>query len=461
MNFFSTFKFRLIASYVLVALFALAITAFFIDFSLEKDAAAGLVSAGVLGFSISAVFALSAGWLVAHFVGRQFGEIVRGSKRFAAGDFGYSIPVRSSGELRKLSETLNFMAGEVAAKMREAELRRLELEAAFRDMSEAIVVTDGAGIIARINPRARELMGVKGFEAEGMRLSAMPSGPELSSAALNALSSGRPVSFEIEAAASPGTILNISASPIIEEGAVRGCVLVARDVTGPRRLEAMRRDFVANVSHELKTPLTAIKGCAETLLGGALEDREHGPEFARSIYGQAVRLDNIVSDLLKLSSLESQEASVKKEEVDLRKLADSIVDGLSTVFSSRKAVVLNKIPEGLCAGADPEKLGQVFINLLDNAVKFCAGTPEVEISAEEIPGAVKVSVRDNGIGIAEEHLPRVFERFYRADKARSREMGGTGLGLSIVKHVAELHGGSAGAESAEGRGSTFWFTLPE
>ncbi|MCX5792723.1 MAG: ATP-binding protein [Elusimicrobia bacterium] len=412
-------------------------------------------------FALSALFALAVGWLVVLVVGRQFAEVVRGSKRFAAGDFGYRIPAGSSGELKKLSETLNYMAGEVSVKMREAELRRLELEAAFRDMSEAIVVTDGAGVITRINPRARELMGVKGFGAEGMRLSGMPAGPELSSAAIKALSSGRPVSFEIEPAAAPGTVLSVSASPIADNGVIGGCVLVARDITVPRKLEAMRRDFVANVSHELKTPLTAIRGCAETLLGGALEDKEHGPGFARSICEQAVRLDTLVDDLLKISYAESGRAQLEKAPLELRALADATAQSLAAVLARTRVSVLNLVPAGLTVNADRDKLSQVLINLLDNAAKYNREGGEIKISAAADGGQVKISVEDNGPGISAAHLPRIFERFYRVDKARSRELGGTGLGLSIVRHLVELHGGSVGVESAEGRGSAFWFTLPQ
>ncbi len=411
-------------------------------------------------FALSALFALAVGWLVVLFIGRQFGEIMTGSKRFAEGDFGYRIPVGSSGELGRLSGTLNYMAGEIGAKIREAELRRLELEAAFRDMSEAIVVTDGGGIITRLNPQARRLMGVRGFDAEGMRLSGMPAGPELSSAAIKALSSGFPVSFEIEPAAAPDTVLSISAAPIVENGVIGGCVLVARDITGPRKLEAMRRDFVANVSHELKTPLTAIRGCAETLLNGALEDREHGPGFARSIHEQAVRLDNLVNDLLKISYAESGRAVLEKAPVNLKPLAEEIVVELAAILEKKHIKLLNLVPENFLVNADKDKLSQVLINLVENAAKYNREGGEIKILTEKEDGAVKVAVADNGPGIPEAHLPRIFERFYRVDKARSREMGGTGLGLSIVKHLVELHGGSIGVESAEGRGSTFWFTLP-
>jgi two-component system phosphate regulon sensor histidine kinase PhoR len=459
MNFFSTLKFRILLSYVLVVLFALAVTLYLLDRSGALPLH-GLPGGAAQAFALSAVFALAVGWLVTALLARQFGEIVAGSKRFAAGDFNYQIPVGSSGELRKLSETLNFMAGELGTKARDAELRRLELEAAFRDMPEAILVTDGAGVITRINDRARRLMGVKGFEPEGMRLSGMPAGPELSSAAIKALSSGQPVQLELEPVSAPGMVLGISASPIVEGGAVRGCVLVARDITGPRRLENLRKDFVANVSHELKTPLTAIKGCAETLLSGALEDREHGPGFARSIYDQAVRLENLVADLLKISYAESGRVSLEKAPVDLGELVAAVAGGLRAVLALKKVSVSSQVPAGLSVSADRNKLSQVLINLMDNAAKYNREGGAIKVTAVPDGGFVKVSVEDEGAGIPAGHLPHIFERFYRVDKARSRELGGTGLGLSIVKHLVELHGGSVGVDSAEGRGSSFWFTLP-
>lgn len=421
----------------------------------------GLRRSVALSFALSAFFALAVGWLVIILFSRNFGEIIAGSKRFAAGDFDHRIPVGSSGELGKLAETLNYMAWEIGSRVRDAGLRRLELEAAFRDMSEALLVTDGAGLITMINPRARQLMGVKGFAPEGMRLSAMPAGPELSAAAIKALSSGRPVSFELEPASAPGTVLAVSAAPILENALVRGCVLTARDITGPRKLERLRKDFVANVSHELKTPLTAIKGNAETLLGGALDDKEHGPAFTKSIYDQAVRLENLVADLLKISYAESGKDRLEKSEAELFPLAQEAVKATSAAAAVKRVTVRNLVPPGLTVAADRDKLAQVLINLLDNAAKYNRDGGEVKLSASDEAGAVKVLVEDNGPGIPAAHLPHIFERFYRVDKARSRELGGTGLGLSIVKHLVELHGGSVGVDSAEGRGSAFWFTLPK
>ena len=412
----------------------------------------------LLALVFSSFLAFVSAWLVIRLISGSLGEIAGVAKRFAAGDLSSRIPVRSSGEIGELSATLNAMADELGRRVRDAELRRLELEAAFSNMAEAVVVTDGAGVIARMNPRARALLLAPGG-ASGERLMDMPGGPELSAAALKALAGGLPVSSETLSGS--GIVLSVTASPIREQGIIGGCVVVARDITAERRLEAMRRDFVANVSHELRTPLTAINGYVETLLDGALEDKAHAREFLGVIGEQAKRLDNIVSDLLKLSRLESGASLLEKSEVDLKALADRLLAGFPARFVAGPVKVSNLIPAGLLARADSARLEQVFVNLLDNAVKFTPAGGSVEISAQGLHDAVKVLVRDDGPGIPAEHLPRLFERFYRVDKARSRELGGTGLGLSIVRHIIELHGGSVGVESAEGKGSAFWFTIPK
>lgn len=453
MKYFTALRFRLLISYALVGAAACLLTALLLGAWPAQRREVLLLALG-----LSAFFAFLSAWLVIRVLSGSLAEITGVARRFAAGDLSSRIPVRSSGEIGELSATLNAMADELGRRVRAAELRRLELEAAFSNMAEAVVVTDGAGVIARMNPRARELLLAPGG-ASGKRLMDMPGGPELSAAALKALAGGLPVSSETRSGS--GIVLSVTASPIREQGSIGGCVVVARDITAERRLEAMRRDFVANVSHELRTPLTAIKGYVETLLDGALDDKAHAREFLGVIGEHAKRLDNIVSDLLKLSRLESGASLLEKSEVEVKALADAILAGFPARFVSGPVKVSNMLVPGLKARADRARLEQVFINLLDNAVKFTPPGGSVEISAQDLHDSVKVLVRDDGPGIPAEHLPRLFERFYRVDKARSRELGGTGLGLSIVRHIVELHGGSVGVESAEGRGSAFWFTIPK
>ncbi|MBI4801596.1 MAG: PAS domain-containing protein [Elusimicrobia bacterium] len=420
---------------------------------LKKALSAALALAFLLSFLLG--LAVSGGF------SRSFNKIVYGSKKFAAGNFSYRIQKDFHGEMGKLAETLNSMSAAIEENLRRVEFQSQQLAAAFANMAEGVLITGPDARVTALNPAIERMFGVKAETSVSKPLLEVILNARLSGICGRAVSGGKPVWEETELFAPVRGVFSVNASPLFEGGAVSGCLMVVHDVTEVRRLEAGRRDFVANVSHELKTPLTAIRGCAETLLEGAIDDREHAMKFLGVICEHSKRLDNIVGDLLKLSALESYAAEVKKEAVGLKDLADSLVTSLASVFRSKKAVVSNIIPADLRVNADPEKLGQVFINLLDNAVKFSPESPKVEISAQELPGSVKVLVRDNGTGIPQSRLARVFERFYRVDQARSRETGGTGLGLSIVKHVVELHGGSVGVESAEGRGSTFWFTIPK
>lgn len=226
------------------------------------------------------------------------------------------------------------------------------------------------------------------------------------------------------------------------------------------RAEAVRKDFVANVSHELKTPLTAIRGSVETLIDGAVDDRENRGEFLGAVLRQTGRLEVLVNDLLRLSRLESAAVRPELSEFRLRGLVEDVHRSLLPAFKGRRLDFSDGVPEELQVRADRKEIEQALFNLLDNAFKFTPDGGSVSVSARAGEGRVRVEVSDTGPGIPEESMPRIFERFYRVDKARSRELGGTGLGLSIVKHAVELHGGSVGVESEEGRGSTFWFTLP-
>jgi len=428
--------------------------------AVEIEAARSMMSQALLAaLGIAFLLSLLLSLAVSAGFARPFNKIVYASKKFAAGEFSYRIQKDFHGEMGKLAETLNSMAASIEENIGRLELQSQQLSAAFTGTAEGVLMTGADSRITTLNPAMEKMFSLDSAALSRPLLEVIPSA-RLSEICARVVSEGAQLSGEMELTLPVQGLFSVNASPIFASGRTSGCLLLVRDITAPRRLEAMRRDFVANVSHELKTPLTAIRGYVETLMGGALDNRADALEFLGVIHAHTLRLDNIVSDLLKLSSLEAPSAGLKKEPVPLKALADSLIAGLASVFSAGKAEVVNNIPAGLAAQADPEKLGQVFINLLDNAVKFSAGSPRVEIAAQELPGALKITVSDNGIGIPSEHLPRVFERFYRADKARSREMGGTGLGLSIVRHVVELHGGSVGADSAPGRGSSFWFTLP-
>ncbi|MFH1355111.1 MAG: ATP-binding protein, partial [Candidatus Omnitrophota bacterium] len=233
------------------------------------------------------------------------------------------------------------------------------------------------------------------------------------------------------------------------------------DITEIRQLERVRRDFVANVSHELKTPLTSIKGFIETLLEGALDDKKNSRHFLEIIQNHTNRLDSLINDLLSLSHLESRQIELKREEVNLKELSDEVISGFKSQLKKKSITVTNELPKDLSLKIDRDRIEQVFTNLMDNAIKFNKDKGLIKIYSQESSGKIKIVVEDSGIGIPAKDTSRLFERFYRVDKNRSRELGGTGLGLSIVKHIVELHGGAVGLESTEGLGSKFHFTLPK
>lgn len=227
-----------------------------------------------------------------------------------------------------------------------------------------------------------------------------------------------------------------------------------------RKLEEMRREFVANVSHELKTPLTSILGYAETLRRGAMDDREAAARFLEKIENNAIQLKNLVGDILKLSEIESERLEMRPEPLLLREVAAEIIDRSQQSLEAKEIQCLNRIPSDLQVQADPGAIRQILGNLVDNAVKYNRSGGVITLESEVLGGVCRVTVRDTGIGIPEKDLPRVFERFYRADKAHSRQMGGTGLGLSIVKHLVQAHGGEMRVKSEIGKGSEFSFTVP-
>jgi two-component system, OmpR family, phosphate regulon sensor histidine kinase PhoR len=239
-------------------------------------------------------------------------------------------------------------------------------------------------------------------------------------------------------------------------------VLVLLDISELKRLETVRRDFVANVSHELKTPLSAVVGFTEALQDGAKDDPAQRDDFLGRIHRQSARMAAIVDDLLALTGMETRGVQLEPKPVRVRTLIDKALDAISQQARSKELQLA--VPPGpaldLSLPVDEDKVVQALVNLLDNAVKFSPGGSVIAISAVLENAGVRIAVSDDGPGIAGEHLPRLFERFYRVDKSRSRELGGTGLGLAIVKHIVELHGGSVGVDSTVGKGSTFWIVLP-
>jgi two-component system phosphate regulon sensor histidine kinase PhoR len=257
-------------------------------------------------------------------------------------------------------------------------------------------------------------------------------------------------------------IFYASSTPLGEKENIWGVVVVLNDITQIKRLEKMREEFVANVSHELRTPLTSIQGFIETLKGGAINDPEKAKHFLKIIEKQSNRLNNLVEDILKLSKIESQEIVVNLQSTNLKDLLDKvIVEFKENILQKKLQITTNISPQFPLLKVVPEQIELALGNLLDNAIKYTPEKGEISIYFLEREKDVYLEIADNGIGISPEHLPRIFERFYRVNKDRSRDLGGTGLGLAIVKHVVKVHKGSIGVDSHPGKGAKFFIILPK
>ncbi|MHB1418919.1 MAG: two-component system histidine kinase PnpS [Bacillota bacterium] len=385
------------------------------------------------------------------------------SKRLAEGnpDPGGDMP--SSGELRQIARYMTDMALHFRDNLKEITLEQQKQNAILSSMSDGVIAVDQVGRLLLINKAAEKILEVDGSEVIGRYILEVVRNHEVDAGVRQVLASGEPVTKELKLSSLVPEIFILHIAPIPGDARVAGAVMVIRDVTELRRLERIRSEFVANVSHELRTPLTSIKGFVETLLDGALEDEQASRRFLRIVSMETNRLQRLVDDLLFLAQLESSDPHLDPyhEDTSLAAVVDKVRAILGPLAQERSVALEINIPAGLPSPQiGPDLLGQVLINLIENAVKYTAEGGKVTITAESLGAAIKVAVSDTGIGIPEESLSRIFERFFRVDKARSRKMGGTGLGLAIVKHVVEAHGGALNVESEVGKGSTFTFTIP-
>lgn len=414
----------------------------------------------ILGFFFALALAVALGSIFASHTIGPIRRMIYASRRFADGDFTHRIIPSSKDELGELATTLNTMAQHLEDKIRELGTQNQKLSAVFNSMTEGIIITDRLTKVLSINTSAERIFALQADRSGGRLFLETIRNADIAAVIENVLATGRPVSEEAVIVYPLKKVLQVNAAPIFRGADVTGCLIVMHDITEMRRLETVRRDFVANVSHELKTPLTSIKGFVETLLDGAIDDRENNRRFLEIIRNHTDRVTDLIDDLLSLSCLESKEISLEREDLNLRAQTDEVIEGFATQLKKRGIVITNDLPADLSLRADRHRIVQVLTNLIDNAIKFNKESGSIRISGRRADDGVEVSVEDSGVGIPPKDVPRIFERFYRVDKARSREMGGTGLGLSIVKHIVELHGGTVGVKSTEGHGSTFWFTLP-
>jgi two-component system phosphate regulon sensor histidine kinase PhoR len=422
---------------------------------------AGAVAGGAL-LALAVALALSRRML------RRLQRLVGFAGRLAAGEAPPYLAPERADDLGVLEAQLGEMARRVAGTIAELRVERERLEAILRGMVEGVLVTDLSGGVVLLNARARELLALPpDASPRGRPLVELTRDPALGELMRELAAGASIASRDVTLSAGTGPTLQVNAARLRGvDGAAFGFVLVLHDVTELRRLEVIRRDFVANVSHELRTPLTAIKGYAETLLGSAGDDRETARRFLAIIDRHSERLGRLINDLLTLSDLELGRTPMRLNAVAV----GSAVDDVLQIFAEPVARAGVRVEAQVAPGippvhADGDRLRQVLINLIDNAIKYTPAGGNVLVRALPATGAehggmVEIAIEDSGIGIPAQDLPRLTERFFRVDKARSRELGGTGLGLAIVKHIVQAHGGSLAISSALGQGTTVRVFFP-
>ncbi len=358
------------------------------------------------------------------------------------------------------SAQINRMASSLRDKISEAEGERAKISAILNNMVEGVIACDRTKRILIINPSAETIFGGRSKSILGKNILEATRNPTIDQMMDQAIDQKRIVTDEIELHYPEKRILRLNAVGIspVENSHSIFAILVVDDVTEVRKLESLRRDFVANVSHELKTPLTSIKGFIETLSAGAIDDKVRAKSFLKMMEEDSDRLTRLIGDLLELSKIESKEILLKSEVIDLQNEIDQVLAGFKTILEEKKITTENKMNAQVFA--DRDKLKQILINLIENAIKFNKPQGRITFTLAASGEYVKLEIADTGIGIPKDIIPRVFERFFRADQARSRDLGGTGLGLAIVKHLVETHGGQIWCESQFGKGSTFIITLP-
>ncbi len=389
-------------------------------------------------------------------------EMADVAARIARGDFSKRVPMHGGNELSGLASTLNAMSAQLEARLRELDREKAGLGAILSSMTEGVLVVDAVGRILLANRSLRTQFQI-GEEAMGRTVLEVFRNRALEELAADTLGGRETIrEREVTFATPQERVFDVKAASLLfQNGAGGGTVIVFHDITRLQQLETHRRDFVANVSHELRTPLAIIKGYIETLLDEPPPGRDESSRFLQTIQKHSIRLEALIADLLSISALESQQARLQLESFSLSTMAGAVIRELEPEARNKSISVACEISNTLPpVRGDSGRLHQVLFNLLDNALKYTQSGGRVTIRASSTDREIECVVCDNGPGIASEHLPHLFERFYRVDRARSRELGGTGLGLSIVKHIVLAHGGRVWVESQLEKGTSFHFSLP-
>ncbi len=421
----------------------------------------------IMGGILIAVIVSFISFFIAHSISRPIEEMRKGAERFACGDLDHRLYLPETLELAGLADAMNRMAEQIKERMASVINQRNEFKAVLASMTEGIIALDMGDVIIGINNAAEKIFDLKQSAAKGKNLHEIIRNREMHLLISKSALFDRPCENDILVSDIPEKIVNTNCAPLFDSDHKRiGSLIVLQDVTHVRHLENIRKDFVANVSHEIRTPLTAIKGFVETILYNHDHDRAETEKFLGIISKHVNRLEAITEDLLSLARIEKKGAGNEpdnKLRLENSKIKDIIETALQVVEDRAKKKSIDfdiSCSDDIVAEIDISLLEQALVNLIDNAVKYSPEGKKILIWADCKEKGILIHVKDNGPGIPKKHLSRLFERFYRVDKARSRSLGGTGLGLAIVKHIIQAHGGHVTADSAPGKGSTFTIHLP-
>ena len=418
-----------------------------------------LVGAFVVA-AVSALLSLA----VSRKISRPLEELKQSAERFADGDLSHRLPAADCQEIDAVAKAMNQMADEIDRRIRTVRYQRNELNAVLSSMTEAVLAVDNGQRLIMLNSSAAEMIGVDAVYAKGRTLQEVIRNPALQNFITSSLADDETVEENVTLhKAGVECFLQAKSSPLLDEqGRKVGTLVVLNDITRLRRLEKVRSDFVANVSHELKTPITSIKGFVETLQEGSVKNSTQAERFLNIIARQTDRMDAIINDLLVLSGIEQQaESRVELKAGHIRGVLESAAELCHDKLRAKQIEIELDCADDVIANINAPLLEQAVVNLLDNAIKYSPCGSRIEVTADRIEGQVTIAVTDHGCGIDSEFLPRLFERFFRVDKARSRKLGGTGLGLAIVKHIVQVHQGTVTVESKPGLGSRFEIHLKD
>jgi two-component system phosphate regulon sensor histidine kinase PhoR len=412
---------------------------------------------------VAAVFVALASLAVARRIVRPLEAIRSGAARFARGELNHRLPVSGAAEIEMLAQSLNVMAEQLDQRIQTIVRQQNEHQGVLKSMNEGVLAVDLRGTILSLNSTCAALVGVEEDAVRGRMVHEVVRKANLLDFIERTLAGTAPVEADFELCGLDSRWIHAHGTALHDAQDQRiGALIVLHDATRLRHLENIRRDFVANVSHELRTPITSIKGFVETLLDEKLEDREQSLQFLAIVLKQANRLDAIIEDLLLLSRTErgAEEQTIELEDQRLAEVLRAAVEMCEKNAAKKQIRLEVQCAADVSAKANAPLLEQAVMNLIDNAIKYSPAGATVRIAAEQRQTELIVCVEDQGCGIAPKHLPRLFERFYRVDKARSRDLGGTGLGLAIVKHIVTAHKGSVQVQSTVGKGSLFSIHLP-